>query len=98
MGEHVDTIAERIGSLGGTVMGRIQDSAKSTRIPEYPIGITEGMDHVKALVKSYGKFANEIRSDIDKCEELEDKVTADILNAITAAVDKNIWFLEAHLR
>lgn len=98
MAEHVDTIAERIGSLGGTIMGRVQDSAKSTRIPGYPMEISEDMGHVKALSKAYGKFANEIRADIDKCEDLEDKVTADILNAITAAVDKNIWFMEAHLR
>ena len=98
MAAHVDTIAERIGSLGGTVMGRVQDSAKTTRMPEYPMGLSESMDHVKSLAKSYGAFANAVRADIDKCEELEDKVTADILNAITAAVDKNIWFLEAHLR
>lgn len=98
MAEHVDTIAERMGALGGVVMGRVQDSAKSTRIPEYPMNLTDGMDHVSALAKSFSVFSNEIRHDIDKCEELDDKVTADILNAITAAVDKNIWFLEAHLR
>lgn len=98
MTAHADNIAERMGALGGTIMGRVQDVVKSTRLPPYPMDLTDGMAHVQALAAAYSAFANEIRSDIDRCEELDDKVTADILNAITAAVDKNIWFLEAHLR
>lgn len=96
--EHVDTIAERMGALGGTVQGRVQDAAGTTRLKPYPLEISDGMAHVKAVAEAFSTFANGIRDDIDKCEDLEDKVTADILNSITAAVDKNIWFLEAHLR
>jgi starvation-inducible DNA-binding protein len=98
VGEHVDTIAERIAALGGTVKGRLQDAHDNTRLKPYPMTVSDGMAHVRALADSYANFANEIRSDIDKCEDLEDKVTGDILNAITAAIDKNLWFLEAHLR
>jgi starvation-inducible DNA-binding protein len=98
MGEHVDTIAERMAALGGAVFGRVQDAAKSTRLKPYPMDITQGMDHVKALADAYSTFGNELRGDIDKCEDMGDKVTGDVLNAITAALDKNLWFLEAHLK
>jgi starvation-inducible DNA-binding protein len=99
MAEHVDTIAERLAALGGTVYGRVQDAAKSTRLSPYPIdGAADGMGHVKALAEAYSTFGNELRDDIDQCEDLGDKVTGDVLNAITASLDKNIWFLEAHLR
>lgn len=99
VGEHVDTIAERMGALGGAeIQGRVQDAASTTRLEPYPMGLKDGMAHVTALAEAFSTFANELRSDIDKCEDLEDKVSADILNAITAALDKNIWFLEAHLR
>lgn len=98
MGEHVDTIAERMAALGGSVYGRVQDAAKSTRLKPYPMDLTQGMDFVKALADAYSTFSNELRGDIDKCEDKGDKVTGDILNAITAGVDKNLWFLEAHLK
>lgn len=98
VGEHVDTIAERMGALGGTVQGRVQDAAGATRLKPYPLDITDGMAHVTALAAAFSAFANELRGDIDRCEDLEDKVTGDVLNAITAEVDKSIWFLEAHLR
>jgi starvation-inducible DNA-binding protein len=98
MSENVDEIAERMAALGGAVYGRVQDAAKSTRIKPYPMDVKAGMDHVKALAEAYSIFANELRGDIDKCEDKGDKVTGDVLNAITAKLDKNLWFLEAHLQ
>lgn len=95
---HVDTIAERMAALGGKVKGRVQDAAESTRLKPYPLDLTDGMEHVAALADSYGAFANEIRGDIDKLDEIDDQVTADILSQLTADVDKKLWFLEAHLR
>ncbi len=98
MSEHVDTIAERMAALGGVVYGRVQDAAKATRLKPYPMDLAQGMDHVKALADAYSTFGNELRGDIDECEDKGDKVTGDMLNAITGAVDKNLWFLEAHLK
>jgi starvation-inducible DNA-binding protein len=98
MAAHVDTIAERMAALGGTVAGRVQDAAKATRLKPYPMDLKQGMDHVKALADAYSSFANELRGDIGACEDKGDKVTGDVLNAITAALDKNLWFLEAHLK
>lgn len=97
--EHVDTIAERMGALGAVpIAGRVQDAAKATRLKPYPLDLTDGMAHVKTLAEAYASFANELRGDKDKCEDAEDAVTGDMLSAIAAEIDKNVWFLEAHLR
>ena len=31
-------------------------------------------------------------------DDLDDEVTADLFNEITAGLDKDLWFLEAHLQ
>lgn len=98
MGKHVDEIAERIGALGGHVKGRVQDAAGATRLKEYPAGITDGMDHVRALADAFGAFANALRHGIEQGEDAQDMVTADLLTGINAEIDKHLWFLEAHLR
>jgi starvation-inducible DNA-binding protein len=95
---HVDTIAERMAALGGHVKGRVQDVVESTRLKPYPLEISEGLEHVKALADAYGQFANELRADIGTLEDLNDEVSSDVLNALTADLDKKLWFLEAHLR
>ncbi|MGL4322932.1 MAG: DNA starvation/stationary phase protection protein Dps [Beijerinckiaceae bacterium] len=98
VGEHVDEVAERIGALGGYIKGRLQDANAATRLKPYPANISDGMDHVRALADAFGKFANALRDGIEKAEEAEDMVTSDMLTGINGAIDKNLWFLEAHLR
>lgn len=97
-GEHVDEIAERIGALGGYVKGRIQDAESATRLKPYPTTISDGMAHVRALADAFGTFANALREGIEKAEDADDMVTSDMLTGINGAVDKHLWFLEAHLR
>lgn len=98
MGEHVDEIAERTASLGAHVKGRLQDAAGATRLKEFPADTTEGLAVVRALADALGTFANSVREGIDAAEELEDMVTSDMLTGIAGALDKHLWFLEAHLR
>lgn len=98
LSEHVDAIAERIATLGGEVRGRLGDAASATRLPPFPEDLADGMAFVSALADALGGFADGLREGSDAADEAEDEVTADMLDGITAAVDKDIWFLEAHLR
>jgi starvation-inducible DNA-binding protein len=41
-------------------------------------------------------FGRKVRSNIDATDELGDKDTADIYTGISRAVDKLLWFVEAH--
>lgn len=93
---HVDTIAERVVQLGGTALGTTQVVAEKTSLKPYPTGITKGTDHLAALIDRFGATADSVREAIEQTDEAGDKDTADIFTAYSRALDKALWFLEAH--
>ena len=42
--------------------------------------------------------ANSVRKAIDEADEAGDEGTADIFTAFSRALDKSLWFLEAHVQ
>jgi len=96
--EHVDTIAERAVQLGGTALGTTQIVAKATTLPPYPTDIYKVKDHLVALIGHYGAVANAVRKAIDEASDAGDADTADIFTAFSRALDKQLWFLEAHVQ
>ncbi len=95
---HVDDIAERVTTLGGTALGTVRVFAKSSSLSEYPLEITDGDAHVDALSNALSDFGKKIRSDIDKTDELGDADTADLFTGVSRSVDKLLWFVEAHIQ
>ena len=95
-GEHADLLAERILQLGGTAEGTARVVARQSQLPEYPLTISTGREHVEALSRSLAYFGAAIRQAIDRADEIGDKDTADIFTEISRAVDKDLWFVEAH--
>ena len=96
--EHVDTMAERVVQLGGTALGTTQTVAKGTTLAPYPTDIYASNDHLNALIERYGKIANAVRAAIDETGDAGDADTADLLTAFSRALDKQLWFLEAHVQ
>jgi starvation-inducible DNA-binding protein len=96
--DHVDTMAERVVQLGGTALGTTQAVGKASALAPYPTDIYQSKDHLAALIERYGKAANLVRAAIDQTDEAGDKDTADILTAYSRALDKSLWFLEAHIQ
>jgi len=96
--EFVDLIAERATALGGYATGTARMAAEHSTLPEYPVEAVGGMEHVEALVERYGLYAAAIRRGIDEAGRLEDQATADLYTEISRAVDKRLWFLEAHIQ
>jgi starvation-inducible DNA-binding protein len=94
----VDLIAERATALGGTAQGTARLAAANSGLPEFPADLIDGLDHVEALAERFGAFAAEIRSGIDAANEAGDQSTADLYTEVSRAVDKRLWFLEAHLQ
>ena len=98
VGEFVDLIAERATSLGGYAMGTARMAAEHSALPEYPVDAVEGMDHVAALVERFAAYAASIRRGVEEADGLGDPTTADLYTQISRAVDKRLWFLEAHIQ
>lgn len=94
----IDAVAERIAALGGFVRGRLSDAAGSTRLKEFPETTREGMAVVKALATALADVSNAARDGIETCEDQKDLVTADLLTSLSADLDKQLYFLESHLR
>jgi starvation-inducible DNA-binding protein len=95
---HIDTIAERITTLGGTALGTIRVAAQQSNLGEYPHEITDGNLHVEALSGALAEFGKLVRKNIDESAELGDADTADLFTGVSREIDKSLWFVEAHLQ
>jgi starvation-inducible DNA-binding protein len=95
---HVDTMAERVVQLGGVALGTTQEVAKGTTLAPYPTDIGASKDHLAALIERYAKVAAAVRAAIDETDGAGDVDTSDLLTAYSRALDKALWFLEAHVQ
>lgn len=93
-----DKTAERITALGGTACGTTQDITRGSQLEAYPTDIYRIADHLAALIDRYAVYANAIRASIDEADEAGDPDTADLFTEISRGIDKQLWFLEAHVQ
>ena len=96
--EYIDLVAERVTALGGFAVGTARAAASDSILPEFPFDIADGKEHVTALADRYAPYAQHLRVATDKAGELGDADTADLYTEISRAIDKRLWFLEAHLQ
>jgi starvation-inducible DNA-binding protein len=94
---HVDTVAERVVQLGGIALGTVQAVADATPLKKYPTDMVKIDDHLAALIDRYAAVAKSTRAGIASADDAGDADTADILTAYSRALDKALWFLEAHI-
>ncbi len=94
---YVDMVAERVTALSGVALGTARIAAKESRLPEYPLNITAGQDHIAALADRFAQYGKTLRDAIDKTGNWGDADTADLYTEISRDIDKRLWFLEAHL-
>ncbi len=94
--EYVDLLAERVVQLGGIAEGTSAIVAERSELPQYPINISTGEEHVWALSNALASFGERMRRAIDETDELGDVDATDICTEISRGVDKWLWFVEAH--
>ena len=95
---YVDLIAERATALGGTALGTARMAAGASTLPEYPGDAVDGMAAVVALADRFGAYAQTTRTAMDEAEKLGDTDTNDLFTEVSRQIDKDLWFLEAHLQ
>lgn len=98
LNEYIDMVAERVTALGGVAQGTARMAAAASRLPEYPEDVFGSMETVEALAERYAVVAASVREAISEAERLGDADTADLFTEVSRALDKALWFLEAHLQ
>jgi starvation-inducible DNA-binding protein len=93
-----DKMAERITALGGTAVGTTQAVNKATSLAPYPTNIYAVKDHLVALLDRWGKVAGGVRKAIDETDDADDVGTSDLFTEASRALDKMMWFIEAHVQ
>lgn len=94
----VDDIAERTVQLGHVAIGTVRTAAKNSELKEFPIGPLQGEEACEALADRLAAFGTSVREAIDAADKLGDKDTADLFTGVSRAIDKSLWFVEAHLQ
>jgi starvation-inducible DNA-binding protein len=93
-----DTMAERIAQLGGTALGTSQVVAQTSKLAPYPTDVYAIADHLAHLIDRFAAVANALHENIDQADEAGDADTADIFTEVSRGIDKQLWFLEAHVQ
>ena len=94
----VDELAERITTLGGVAEGAAPAVVARSSLKPYPLDISGGNEHLAALADALVRYGAGLRAAIASSDELGDAVTSDLYTGLAADVDKQLWFVEAHLQ
>ncbi len=94
----IDDLAERITALGGTALGALQNIVNSSQLKAYPADLCEAKLVVEHLAHNFAILGEHTRTNISETEKHGDIATGDIYIGLTRFLDKNLWFLEAHLQ
>lgn len=62
----MDLIAERVAQLGGQAHGTAATATEKSKLPRYPLNITDGPAQVDALSASLAAFGKLVRAAIEK--------------------------------
>jgi starvation-inducible DNA-binding protein len=96
--DQTDTIAERVVTLGGVTNGTTREAAAKSGLKEADLSASDGASQLKWLVHNVAHHANALRQAVNESDDLGDKITTDLFTALTRELDKDLWFLEAHLQ
>jgi len=94
----VDTIAERIQSLGGISLAMAADVAETTIIPRPPRGREEVPVQISRLLEAHETVLKEARTMARQADESGDDGTNDVfVSDVIRTNELQVWFLSEHL-
>ena len=95
----VDELAERATALGGLATGTVRMAADATSLDEYPLDAIAGEETVHVVADRLAAYGASVREAIEVTDsDLGDMDTSDLFVEISRAIDKHLWFVEAHLQ
>ncbi|WP_336631207.1 MULTISPECIES: Dps family protein [unclassified Microbacterium] len=91
-----DLAAERIVALGLPIDARLSTVAEKSGATAVPAGFAQWQDIVRAIVTDMDVVIADVQAAIDGLDET-DLTSQDVAIAIKAGLEKDRWFLSAHL-
>ena len=91
-----DEAAERIVALGLPIDARVSTVADKVKATTVPAGFAQWQDEIVAIVGDIDAVLADVQAAIDGLDEI-DLTSQDIVIGIKAALEKDRWFLSAHL-
>lgn len=96
--ELVDTIAERIQSLGGLAIAMAADVAETTKIARPPRDREEPAVQISRLLEAHQIVIEQARKFAKKASEAGDEGTNDMLvSDVVRTNELQVWFLNEHV-
>ncbi len=92
----VDTVAERIATLGGSPVGTPGALVAERTWSDYAVGRDDTIAHLGALNLVFAGVISDHRKAIETTGDL-DPVTEDMLIGMSAELEQYQWFVRAHL-
>ncbi len=94
----VDTIAERIQSLGGISISMAADVAEMTKVPRPPRGREESPIQISRLLEAHELILKEAHEYAKKADDAGDDGTNDLLvSDVIRTNELQVWFISQHL-
>lgn len=96
LNELTDAIAERATALGGVAGAPVQSIASQTSLDTWPMNLSRDAEVIRMLAERFAVVANSARAAITASADA-DPDTSDLFTEASRMLDKDLWFLEAHL-
>jgi starvation-inducible DNA-binding protein len=95
--ETIDSVAERVGKMGGKSIGTMKEFLEQTRLKEYPGQYGTQKDMMLDLLNDHETLAVEIRKDVETSAKNKDAGTADFFTGILEQHETTAWVLRIYL-
>lgn len=93
---YLDELAERLLMLEMKPVGTLKEALEHASVKEAK-GNEQADEMVRSIVHDFEMMVKELKEGINIAENMEDKITADMLLSIQQKIDKHIWMFKAFL-
>lgn len=94
--EKMDSVAERLLTIGGKPYATLKEVMNNTSINE-ATGNENADQMVKQLIQDFIQLVNEFGAAILAAEKAGDHVTADLFTSMAGELEKHVWMLNAYV-
>ena len=96
--EIMDSVAERIRTLGHYAPGTLKSFLNLTHLTENSDNKNDSLSFIKELVEDHGSIIQFIRGNINAFAEYQDFGTSDFITGLLEEHEKMAWMLRAHIK